>query len=101
MDNNDLIRDKIVEWLSNETTLLEVECEAAGDGLMSLIAPELEKAQFLDDIIKRVDDKGCYEETGAGTSWCVLADTCDGKMWCRGIEAAFLTKRGVKDAITK
>jgi hypothetical protein len=69
----------------------------AADSVLSLLAPELEKAQFLDDIIKRVDDKGCYEETGAGTSWCVLADTCDGKMWCRGIEAAFLTKRKVKD----
>ena len=89
MDRDDLIRDKVVEWLSNETTLLEVECEAAGDGLMSLIAPELEKARFLDDIVRRVDDKGCYEG-----GWCVLADTCDGKMWCRGIEAAFLTKRG-------
>ena len=34
------LRDKIVEWLFNETTLLDVECEAAGDGIMSLIDAE-------------------------------------------------------------
>ncbi len=45
MDRDDLIRDKVVEWLSNETTLLEVECEAAGDGLMSLIAPVFKDAE--------------------------------------------------------
>jgi hypothetical protein len=53
MDRDDLIRDKVVEWLSNETTLLEVECEAAGDGLMSLIAPELEKAEKWDALTKK------------------------------------------------
>jgi hypothetical protein len=38
--SNDDLRDKIVEWLSNETTLLEVECEAAGDAILSLIESE-------------------------------------------------------------
>lgn len=37
MTEQDELRDKIVEWLSNETTLLEVECEAAGDALIALI----------------------------------------------------------------
>lgn len=44
----DELRDKIIEWLSDETSLLEVECEAAGDGLISLLAPELEKAEKYD-----------------------------------------------------
>ncbi len=52
MNRDELIRDKVVEWLSNETSLLEVECEAAGDGLMSLIAPILDKAEKWD----RVED---------------------------------------------
>lgn len=58
------------------------------DFILSLIAPELEKARFLDDIIKRVDDKGCYEG-----GWCVLYDVCDGKMWCRGIKRDFTQRR--------
>ena len=33
----DRLRDEIVKWLYNETTLLEVECEAAGDGLLPLL----------------------------------------------------------------
>ena len=37
---NDELREKIVEYLNNETSLLEVECEAAGDGLTSLIESE-------------------------------------------------------------
>ena len=86
------LRDKIAEALAVQGVTDGYICDktkAIADSILSLLARELEKARFLDDIVRRVDDKSCYEG-----GWCVLADTCDGKMWCRGIEAAFLTKRG-------
>jgi hypothetical protein len=43
----DRLRDEIVKWLYNETTLSEVECEAAGDGLLSLL--DAERCEWKDD----------------------------------------------------
>jgi hypothetical protein len=51
--------------------------------ILALIAPELEKANFLDNITRRTNDKTCFEG-----GRCPLYGECYSELWCRGIKKA-------------
>jgi hypothetical protein len=82
----DELREKIASLIKGHTISMWrglTSPEELSDQILALIAPELEKANFLDNITRRTNDKTCFEG-----GRCPLYGECYSELWCRGIKKA-------------